>query len=168
VCGQFHVAAALTWYRLSRRRGVYQSRPERTGENKNYAPCRKEKHESAVLQFVGCGPAKSCASVCSSNIKHEAVTDVNTKVVFLWDLALKMEAAVLSKTLVLSYETIRLYIPEDSIRRRAERKNSRVEALRLIHDAVQITSIMSVTTTCEEFILIMYIYIYIYMYCLFV
>jgi predicted nucleic acid-binding protein len=40
---------------------------------------------------------------------------VTTKDVFFWDLALKMEAAVLSETLVVSYETIRLYIPEDSI-----------------------------------------------------
>jgi hypothetical protein len=68
------------------------------------SPYRNAKHESTVVQLVGCGPTKSCASVCSSNIKHEALTDGTTNAVLFWDLALKMEAAVLSETLVLSYE----------------------------------------------------------------
>jgi hypothetical protein len=40
-CGQLHVAAVLTWYPLSRRRGVHQSRPRRTAENKNQVPLPK-------------------------------------------------------------------------------------------------------------------------------
>jgi len=140
VYGQLHVAATLTWHPLIRRRGVHHSRPGRNGENKVRSPCRKAKHEPTVVQLVGCGPAKSCASsVCSSNTKYEALTDVTTNAVFFWNLALKMEAAVLSETLVLSYETIWLHIQEDSIRRRVGRMNSREEDLRLIQDAVQIT-----------------------------
>ena len=156
-CCQLHVAAALPWYRPRRRWGVHHSRPGRTGENTVTPPCRKAEHESTVAQFVGCGPPKSCASVCSSNIQHEALTGVTTKVVFFWDLALMMEAAVLSETLVLSYETIWLYIPEDSIRRRAGRMNSSPKnCTRRSSNNIQY---MSVTTIYKVFILIIYIYI---------
>jgi len=51
------------------------------------------KYSYAPPTFVGCGPPKSCASVCSSNIQHAALIGVTTKVVFFWDLALKIEAA---------------------------------------------------------------------------
>jgi len=118
-CGRFNVVPTEQKVRC-----VPHSRPGRTGENTLTPPCRKAEHESTVAHFVGWGPPKSCASVRSSNRKHEALTGVTTKVVFFWDLALKMEAAVLSETLVLSYETIRLYIPEDSFCRRGGRMNS--------------------------------------------